>query len=73
MAHLKSRYVIDFKTDEDITNLISSVGLNTNLVDHQTDELLRHFQEKHAITCVHVHICAKAFRGMINHTYKSNF
>ena len=30
---VKNRYVIDFKTEEDITNLIYSLGLNTDLVD----------------------------------------
>ena len=34
---VKSRYVIDFKTEEDITNLISSQGLNTDLVDEDIE------------------------------------
>lgn len=30
---VKSRYATDFKTKKDIKNLISSLGLNTDLVD----------------------------------------
>ena len=35
---VKNRYIIDFKTEEDITNLISSVELNTDLVDENYRE-----------------------------------
>ena len=35
---VKNRYVIDFKTEEDITNLLSSLGLKTDLVDEDYRE-----------------------------------
>ena len=35
---VKSRYVIDFKTEEDITNLIYSLELNADLVDEDYRE-----------------------------------
>ena len=35
---IKNRYVLDFKTEEDITNLKSSLGLNTDLVDEDYRE-----------------------------------
>ena len=35
---IKNRYVIDFKTEEEITNLIYSLGLNTDLVDEDYTE-----------------------------------
>ena len=37
-TQVKNRYVIDFKTEENITNLIHSLGLNTGLVDEDYRE-----------------------------------
>lgn len=35
---VKMRYVIDFKTKEDITNFIFSLGINTDLVNEDYGE-----------------------------------